>query len=132
MLTMNKPILLTTLILSLMFSSISFAEWTKVSENVSGSTFYVDFDTVKEGGGYVYFWYLGDFLKPIKGDLSDKSYIQGDCKKFRYKLLSDSYHKEPMGRGDSETNNTPDKEWRYSPPDSAGETILKSVCQYVR
>ena len=127
-------LLLTTLIFSVMFSpSTSFAGWTEVGENVSGSTYYVDFERIRKDDGYVYYWYLGDYLKPNEyGNFSAKVYIQGDRKKFRYKSLSDSFHKEPMGRGDSETNNTPDKEWRYPSPDSSIETILKSVCQYAR
>ena len=41
-----------------------FAEWTEVSESVSGNTFYIDYDTVKENNGYVYYWELLDYLKP--------------------------------------------------------------------
>ena len=39
---MKKLTLLTVLIFSLMFSSTSFADWTKVSENVIGGNFYID------------------------------------------------------------------------------------------
>jgi hypothetical protein len=132
---MKKLTLLTTLIFfSVMFSSTSFAGWTKVSTNVAGATYYVDFERIKKHDGYVYFWYLSDYLKPTKyGDLSDKTYAQGDCKKFRYKWLSMSFHKESMGGGEiSLTSNTPDKDWKYPPPDSSIETVLKSVCQYAR
>ena len=123
-------LILTTLIFSVMFSSTSFAEWKKVGENVRG-TFYVDFERIKKHDGYVYFWELQDFLKPTPyGDLSGKAYRQGDCKKFRYKYLSLTFHKEPMGGGTGEIDNTLDKEWRYPPPDTVIETILKSVCQY--
>ena len=102
-----------------------------MSENV-GATFYVDFERIRKHDGYVYFWQLGDWLKPNEdGDLSTKIYIQGDCKKFRYKYLSISYHKEPMGGGTGK-DAKPDKEWTYPPPDSVSETILKSVCQYAR
>ena len=128
-------LILTTLIFSVMFSpSTSFAGWTKVSENVSGDTFYVDFERIKKHDGYVYFWRLTDFLKPDEdGDLSEKTYTQGDCKKFRYKNLSWSFHKGSMGGGETgATSNTPDKEWKYPQPDSPPETILKSVCQYAR
>jgi len=99
-----------------------------------GSTFYVDFERIRKHDGYVYFWQLGDWLKPNEdGDLSTKIYIQGDCKKFRYKWLSMSFHKEPMGGGEiSSTHNIPNKDWNYPSPDSAGETILKPVCQYAR
>ena len=100
-----------------------------MSENVEGDTYYVDFETIRKVDGYVYFWYLSDYLKPTEGDLSSKIYNQGDCKLFRYKVLSYSFHKEPMGGGTGEPYTPPDK-WDYPPPDSVGETILKSVCAY--
>ena len=55
-------------------------------------------------------------------------YIQDDCKLFRFKILSVSYHKEPMGGGTGEVDNVPDKDWRYPSPKSVEETTLKSVC----
>ena len=126
-------LILTTLIFSVMFSpSTSFAEWTKVSENV-GATFYVDFERIRKHDGYVYYWELIDYLKPDEdGNFSAKVYFQVDCKKFRLKLLSGSSHKGSMGGGTGEIDNTPDKDWNYPPPDSSGEETLKSVCQYAR
>ena len=113
-------------------SSTSFAGWTKVSESVV-ATYYVDFERIKKHDGYVYYWELSDYLKPTPyGILSDKIYNQVDCKKFRYKWLSISGHKGPMGGGTGEIDNTPAKEWFYPPPDSSIETILKTVCQYAR
>ena len=98
-------------------------------EGNDGRIYYVDYERIRKHGGYVYWWKVTDLLKPDKdGDLSYKKYYQGDCKLFRFKLLSYSYHKEPMGRGIGETNNKPDKDWEYAPPDSASEIILKSVC----
>ena len=131
---MKKLLTLTTLIFSVMFSSSSFAEWKKVSETVTGNTFYVDFERIKKHDGYVYWWELNDWLEPNEtGDLSAKSYIQGDCKKFRYKWLNYSSYKGQMGGGEvSGTSNTPDKEWTYPSPASVGEITLKSVCQYAR
>ena len=127
---MKKTIILLTLIFTVMFSSPSYAEWTKVSESVDGTTSYVDFERIRKHGGYVYWWDMLDYLKPDKyGHLSSKSYKQGDCKLFRHKSLSFSFHKEPMGGGRPSTSfNTPDKEWRYPPPNSVNEEILKSVC----
>ena len=121
-----------TLIFTVMFSSTSYAEWKWVGENMDGDNFYVDFETIRKHDGYVYYWYLRDYLKPDEyGNWSAKLYLQGDCKLFRHKYLSDSYHTQPMGEGTpSTTDNTPDKEWRYSPPDSVGEFVLKSVCEY--
>ncbi len=92
-------------------------------------TYYVDFETIRKVDGHVYFWTLVDYLKPQKnGYLSVKLYRQGDCKLFRFKYLSFSTHKEPMGRGSSDVINPKNTEWAYPPPNSSIEIILKSVC----
>ena len=129
---MNRVTLILTFLFSLMFSSPSYSEWTWASENVDGATYYVDYDRIRKVDGYVYWWDLTDYLKPSPyGDLSDKRYIQGDCKLFRIKALSDSFYKEPMGGGTPSTSsNKPDKEWTYPPPSSVGEALLKFVCEY--
>ena len=130
---MKTPTILLALTFSVMFSSTSFAGWTKVTENVRGNIFYVDFERVRKHGGYVYFWTLIDFLKPDKdGDLSEKLYFQGDCKLFRYKSLSASFHKEPMGEGTPSSSNKPEKEWSYPPPNEVTEVILNRVCAYAK
>ena len=99
---------------------------------MSGDTYYVDFERIRKHGGYVYFWELDDYLKPSEGGiLSAKVYNQGDCKLFRYKVLSSSFHKEPMGGGTSSTNYNPkNPQWDFPSPNSSVETVLKSVCEY--
>ena len=132
---MKKLLILTTLLFSVMFSSPSYSEWTKVSENVHRTIFYVDFDRIRKHDGYVYFWSLSDYLKPDKdGDLSEKVYNQGDCKLFRYKYLGGSFHKEPMGRSSGDSPPIPEsmKGWYYPPPNTAMENILKTVCDRVK
>ena len=120
-----------TLVFTVMFSSTSFAEWTKVGENVSGSAFYLDFERIRKVDGFVYFWRLSDLLKPDPdGDLSYKTYSQGDCKLFRFKSLSSSFHKEPMGGGTSFVpfNYIWYEDWKYPGNTLDGTYILKSVC----
>ena len=128
---MKKLLLIFTLLFSiLMFSTPSYAEWTKVSKNVDGDTYYVDLERIRKHGGYVYWWELLDYLKPTKhGDLSDIIYKQGDCKLFRFKYLSDTYYNGPMGGGEPDSSsNVPDKNWRYPTPHSAHEATLQRVC----
>ena len=129
---MKKLLLIFTLLFStLMFSTPSYSEWTKVSKSImGGGTFYVDLERIKKHGGYVYYWELVDYLKPSpRGTLSVKSYYEIDCKLFREKRLNASYHKEPMGRvTPSTSSNVPEKNWQYPPPNSVAETILKRVC----
>ena len=75
---MKKLLLIFTLLFStLMFSTPSYGEWTKVGANVRGTNFYVDFDRIRKHDGYVYFWTLNDYLKPTKrGTLSNKMIIE--------------------------------------------------------
>ena len=126
-----------TLILTLFFSTLmiaspAYADWEEMGENENGTTFYVDFDRMRTNGSYVYYWQLSDFLEPINyGVLSDKTYKQGDCEMFRYKNLSYSFYKTPMGEGViflSDSN--PNPEWVYPPLNSVYEYILKKVCEY--
>jgi hypothetical protein len=124
-----KKLILILLFSTVMFSSPSYAGWTRVSESVNGDKIYVDFERIRKHDGYVYWWMLVDLLKPTKyGDLSSKGYNQGDCKLFRYKYLSTSYHKEPMGKGSGDDISPKNPEWDYPPPNSSVEEILKHVC----
>jgi hypothetical protein len=130
---MKKLLLVFTLLFStLMFSTPSYGEWTKVNRTIDGNTYYVDFDRIRKHDGYVFFWGLGDYLKPTpQGFLSFKNYQQGDCKLFRVKSLSTSHHKEPMGNGLAELSGPPtgkNADWRYPPPNSSIEEVLKQVC----
>ena len=127
---MKYLITIFTFVFTVMFSSKSFAEWTKVAkENTSGIIFYLDFERVRKHDGYVYWWVLSDYLKPDQfGDLSAKTYNEGDCKLFRLKTLSYSFHKEPMGGGTGIFQGPVKKGWQYPAPMSANEIILKAVC----
>ena len=129
---MKSLLLITTLLFStLMFSSPSCAKWEKVTDDVYGTTFYLDFGRIRKDDGYVYAWILVDYLKTYKdGYLSGEVYVQGDCKLFRIKSLSYVHHKEPMsgGTGDLQKPTGKNGNWTYPAPNSPGKTILKSVC----
>tara|TARA_A100001011_G_C13759770_1_gene614760 strand:+ start:236 stop:601 length:366 start_codon:yes stop_codon:yes gene_type:complete len=112
-----------------MFSSPSYAEWTKVIKRPNGKTFYVDFERIRKVNGSLYYWVLVDFLKPNNhGHLSLKTYHQGDCKLYRIKYLSYIYHKQRMGLDTGITDNPKNPQWDYPPPNSVSEYITKSVC----
>ena len=129
---MNKLILVQVVLITLMISSTSFAKWTKVGEIKEGDSFYLEVDRIRNHGGYVYYWTLSNYLKPTKyGDFSTKVYHQGDCSILRFKPLSYSHHKAPMGGGAGDVNN-PKEDWRYPPPNSVSEDVLKYVCNRVK
>jgi hypothetical protein len=128
---MKTLLTIMTLVFTMMFSSISFAEWKWVSEGQDGRTYYVDFERIRKVDGYVYWWELGDYLKPNKnGILSAKVYNQGDCRLFRMKRLSFSFYKEPMGGGTAQSASPKNQEWIYPSPRSVGEGILNQVCSW--
>ncbi len=130
---MKKLLTISILLFTLMFSSTSYAEWTKFVKTFNGDIIYIDFDRVRKVDGYVYWWHLSDYLKPDQfGTFSSKVYTQGDCKLFRFKYLSFSFFKEPMGVGAGKVDNKPDKEWNYPPPNSTQEIILKLACLYAK
>ena len=144
-----KTLLLTsTLTLSLMFSAGSWAEWTEVGEQASGtnsfvdnngkkrtytnagSKEYLDFDKIRKHDGYVSFWILTDHFEPdLLGTKSSKSYVVVDCQAFRSMYLHVIDYKQPMGEGDSWYEAKEDKPFWDSPlPNTAWETTLNRVC----
>ena len=125
---MKKLILIALLI----FSSPSYAEWTKVLED-EGDAFYVDFDRIRKHDGYVYFWVLTDYLKPTdQGHLSNEMYYQGDCKLFRSKILQFVFYTGNMGGGPPDVQEPLKKHqiWRYPSPYTPRELVLKYVCSW--
>jgi len=114
---------------TVMLSSGSFAEWTKVAKTVNGDTFYVDHERIRKHDGYVSFWTLSNFLMPTKwGDFSTETYRQGDCKSFRLRSLKFVQYKEKMGQGFGDVYNPRNIEWNYPSHDSVNGAILKVVC----
>ena len=121
------------LLFSILISFNSYGDWTRISKNTEGDTYYIETDTIKKHDGYVYWWVLGDFLIPFEsGAMSGKVYYQGDCGVNRQKPLSYNYYKQPMGIGSSETSTPSNPEWHYPPPGTAGATIFNYVCDYVK
>ena len=127
---MKSLLTIFTLVFTVMFSSTSYAEWTKVSESDYGDIFYVDFERIRKHDGYVFFWSMNDYLKPDQGIFSNKIYYQGDCTLFRVKPLTYVFHKQPMGGGNGESIQPKGErgDWQYPTPSSVIETMLQTVC----
>lgn len=130
---MKSLLTIFTFIFTVMFLSTSFAKWTEVVKGGdsmnSGDIFFIDFEQIRKVDGYVYFWGLTNYLKPTRnGRFSSKYYKQGDCKLFRFKFLSFSFHNEPMGGGIGDVINPKNPEWNYPPPKSVSGKLLESVC----
>ena len=122
------------LLFSILISFNSYGEWTRIIGSADGEeTWYIDKYTIKESGGYVYWWEMVDYLKPDKfGDMSNKLYFQGDCGVSRVKTLSYNFYKQPMGNGESEVFNPPSSEWHYAVPNTAHYDTTNWICDYVK
>ena len=130
---MNKlGIIAAALASTVAFASPVFAGWTEVVTGVTGDTYYIDYDTVKENNGYVYYWELQDRLKPTEtGMLSAKVLREVDCdipRKFKY--LSWIFYKQPMGGGSGDTETASSDEWNYPSPNTVAETMINAACDY--
>lgn len=113
----------------LLVTSQVFAEWEKVDQNIDGTEFYLDFDTMRKHSGYIYIWSVDNYLKPNDGIMSEKLYNEIDCKEFKVRYLTGSFHAQPMGEGPAANlKMTGLNEWESYAPGSSGEHILKVVC----
>ena len=108
----------------------SYAEWKYLLKTSRGDVHYIDFNSLKREGEYVYFWSLRDYAKMDKwGDLSSKKYLKVDCTKSKFKFLSDSYHNLQMGKGiPSEISTKPDKNWTNINSNGVMAFISQNVC----
>lgn len=127
---MKKLLTLTVILYSLIFSSVSFGEWTKVGTSLIGDTYYVDLERMRIHNGFKYLWRLSDYLEPTEfGTLSASIYMQIDCTEFKMKVLQGIFYEQSMGKGLGETE-TPEKiNWKYPSPNSVFERIIKKVCE---
>ena len=127
---MKKLALFIGLFVPVAISSPSFGDWAKIAENTTGNTFYVDFQKIRQTDGYVYFWLLNDYGSESEwGYLSSTAYVQGDCNLFRYKNLTWSIYKQPMGVGDNPASIKPPDEWLYPSSNQSDEIILEIICK---
>ena len=131
------------LLFSILISFNSYGEWEEVVESEDGDTFYIDKDTIKKHGGYVYWWEMGSYKDPyspyegildqFNGSMSSKRYRKGDCNIVRFKELSVTYYDEQMGDGYGEDDPliSESDPWQYPPPDTIDGLLLDYVCDYV-
>ena len=121
------------LLFSILISINSYGEWIVVTRNITlGDIYYVDIDTIKESGGYVYWYEMTDYFKRDKfGDMSAIIYLEGDCGVNRSRLLSGIFYQQPMGISESSRETGKDPEWDYTFPGQINAHLLDYVCDYV-
>ena len=126
---MNKIFLVFAFLLPI----TSYAEWLLVDVN-EGAAFFIEDTSVEESDGYVYFWMLTNFHKPVPttGHLSAKTLEELDCKTPRKsRTLSISAYKEAMAVGNADITRSKAGNWVYFQPNSTIELIAETVCQLI-
>ena len=125
---MKKISLTFTLILTLMFPSISSADWLKIAEGVDGTTFHVIPDDIRKKNEFVFAWVLFDYLTPTPlGHFSVEDYMEFDCKRLRTKSHNRKWYFEPMASGASELD-TNRGDWRTVTEGSVERGLMRYVC----
>ena len=127
---MKNLLTLTVILYSLIFSSVSFGEWTEIGSTSLGHTFYIDLDRIREQGDFRYYWRLRDSLEPDEyGTLSTIMYRVADCLQYRDKPLQVHYYLQNMGENIDSSATDLIEQWVYPIPETIGESSLKLVCE---
>ena len=121
-----KKLLLTAL---LCFSINGFAfNWKKVGENVNGSSYYVDVDSIKNHNGFLYYWALADWLEPNSvGTYSHIDKFKVDCGEEKQTYMSVTFYSQNMGKGRI-TSDSNYNEIEYPKPNSISYDVMKFAC----
>lgn len=128
--TVKKILTLFVLLYSVMFSSISFGEWTKVAETVDGST-YLNLDSIRHHDGFVHAKRLLDYLEPTPtGWSSVEFYDQVDCEMLRTRVSTYTFYRSSMGKGVGSSIEPEELEWQSPDPDTALEEVLQTICSH--
>ena len=123
--------ILAVLFILLLLPNLANAKWYKINSTDAGD-FYLDLNRIRTDGDYIYYWELLDMFKPVKGlegYFSLLRYNQGDCSIIRYKTLQYIFYAQSMGKGEGETQDPTNKEWKYFRPGAVGEQILEKACE---
>jgi len=126
---MKKMLLL---IFSLLITTSSFGEWSYITKG-GDDEYYIDFDTISNNNGYVYYWRLMNFPSPPYGEgVSQVELFEVNCNppvKERRKMFY--FFNSPMGNGQMGPVNDASSytgAWGYARPGSVRKRLLEAVC----
>ena len=140
---MNKVNFILLVLFIFLSSKKVMAEWEKVTTNLNGDSFYIDLNKIEKNNKLVRFWVLIDSSKKASskrsGIKSVKTQQQCECRSYKYKTITWSFHSLQMGKGES-TNKSDfyadhfmsNNYWTYPSPRSSEEKVIKIVCENVK
>ncbi len=119
----------TTLIAALLCCQSAAAEWTKVGENIRGTAFYVDKETLESQGTSRRLWELESFREPTKQGISSiKVRREYDCARETVRYITYTAYSGKFADGDQlGVVNTPSA-WDPVPGNPSGRAAYRMVC----
>tara|TARA_B110000438_G_scaffold104676_1_gene103296 strand:+ start:162 stop:491 length:330 start_codon:yes stop_codon:yes gene_type:complete len=96
-----------------------------------GIVYYLNYNTIEIKDGYVFYWFLMNFLDPnSNGPKSTSIYLKADCNKFEVKPIKTIFFLEEMGKNKkNEFYYSSNEAWRSYNPNSTPGIMLKSICK---
>jgi hypothetical protein len=122
--------ILYTIILSFIFSSGVFADWTYMTSH-DGVDAYLDFDAVERNNGLIYIWGLLDYkTKDPWDNLSSSALHELDCNNTpkRKRVISTRGYSGNMGAGELNISSSTHGDWEYPRPGSLYTFLTKKLC----
>ena len=126
---MVRKLALAAIIWMLSVSPVWAEDWKLVSTDTQGNNFFLDIDSVRKSGGYVYFWDYVNLITPEDNIQSVKSYKKVDCDSLDYLVLTFEGYEDSHATGRLIVTFNPEKKWHYHSSGSPTRPIAKEACK---
>lgn len=119
-----------TLILGLVAANAMAADWRLVFLTHDGDKWFVDAGSIRINGSMRRAWVLVNLGTPEEdGTQSKRALDEYDCREGRSWFMQLSGHSLPDANGKvTYSYSHTDRDWRYAPPGTVDESMLKFVC----
>ena len=108
----------------------TYAEWKMWGTDGGDIVYYLNYNTIEIKDGYVFYWFLMNFLEPNKnGPKSTSMYLKADCNKLEVQPIKALFFHEAMGKNkENEFYYSSKESWRSYNMNSTPGIMLSSVC----
>jgi len=122
--------ILYTIILSFLFSSSVFGEWTLITSS-KVSDIYIDLSSVQKSTDFTDYWSLINFKTKtqLKGYLSSIMLSEISCiMPIKFRALQTTAYSAPFGQGEASNTDRNITDWHYPRPSGVQEALHKKIC----
>src|SRR5688572_8646158 len=115
-----------------LISGPAYAEWVALGDSDSGTTIYVDTNTLQPNGTHINMWVLYDFktMHTATGGsfFSSKAHTEYDCTAVRQRMLAYTRFSGHMGNGKVVSGESDYGGWTTIAPKSVGQILWRFAC----